>query len=254
MKVALTIAGSDPTGGAGLQVDLKVFNAYGIYGISVPSVLTAQNTKTVLDIYELPANFFSLQMQGLLQDIIPDATKTGMLYDPEIIRITAQMVRAFDLRHLVIDPVTVSSTGTALIKDKALETLKKELFPLAEVITPNIYEASLLGGIKIEDEEDMKKAAKILKDSGAQTVVITGGHLSDRTIDILYDGVEFLRIEGNKMPGEYHGTGCVYSAALTANLALGQDIKTAALNAKGVVDKAIMSSLRLGNGLSLLNL
>lgn len=254
MKIALTIAGSDSTGGAGLQVDLKTFKSLGVCGVSVITVLTAQNTEGVFDIYDLPSGFFSTQLDVLLRDIRPDASKSGMLYSTETIKIVAEKIKQYSLKNFVIDPVTVSSTGVSLIKELALEAMKHYLFPLARVITPNIYEASLFTGINIQDEKDMKKAAARLKEFGPETVIITGGHLQGRALDLFFDGEDFLSLEKEKLEGDYHGTGCVFSSAITANLALGYNVREAAVKAKEFVWKAMESAVSVGKGLKILNL
>ena len=254
MKTALTIGGSDPTGGAGIQADLKTFKSFGVYGLSIPTALTAQNTNGVTDIYDLPSGFFSNQLDTLLKDIQPDALKTGMLSSSEIVKPIAEKIKQYSLKNLVIDPVTVSSTGVPLVNDKALEFMKDYLFPLAKVITPNIYEASLFTGINIQDEEDMKKAAIKLKGFGPETIIITGGHLERQTIDLLlYEG-EFLSLQREKIEGEYHGTGCVFSSAITACLALGYDVREATVKANEFVWKAIKSAVFIGKGMKILDI
>ena len=254
MKTALTIGGSDPTGGAGIQADLKTFKSFGVYGLSIPTALTAQNTNGVTGIYDLPSGFFSNQLDTLLKDIKPDALKTGMLSSSEIIKIIAEKIKQYSLKNLVVDPVTVSSTGVPLVNDNALEFMKDYLFPLAKVITPNIYEASLFTGINIQDEEDMKKAAIKLKGFGSETVIITGGHLERQTIDLLlYEG-EFLSLQREKIEGEYHGTGCVFSSAITACLAFGYDVRETSVKANEFVWKAIKSAFSIGKGMKILNI
>ena len=254
MKTALTIGGSDPTGGAGIQADLKTFKSFGVYGLSIPTALTAQNTNGVTGIYDLPSGFFSNQLDTLLKDIKPDALKTGMLSSSEIIKIIAEKIKQYSLKNLVIDPVTVSSTGVPLVNDKALEFMKDYLFPLAKVITPNIYEASLFTGINIQDEDDMKKAAIKLKGFGSETVIITGGHLERQTIDLLlYEG-EFLSLQREKIEGQYHGTGCVFSSAITACLAFGYDVRETSVKANEFVWKAIKSAFSIGKGMKILNI
>lgn len=254
MKIALTIGGSDPTGGAGIQADLKTFKSFGVYGLSIPTALTAQNTNGVTGIYDLPSGFFSNQLDTLLKDIKPDALKTGMLSSSEIIKIIAEKIKQYSLKNLVVDPVTVSSTGVPLVNDKALEFMKDYLFPLAKVITPNIYEASLFTGINIQDEEDMKKAAIKLKGFGSETVIITGGHLERQTIDLLlYEG-EFLSLQREKIEGQYHGTGCVFSSAITACLAFGYDVRETSVKANEFVWKAIRSAFSIGKGMKILNI
>jgi len=253
LKTALTIAGSDPTGGAGLQADLKTFKAMGVYGLSVPSVLTAQNTEGVYSIREIPADFFTAQIDTLLKDIRPDALKTGMLYSPEIVDIIAGKIREYSLRNIVVDPVTVSSTGVMLVRDGVLDAVKKVLFPLARVITPNIYEASVLTGMDIKDDKDIREAMVKLRDFGSETVVLTGGHMEEKAVDILFDGNDFLYIESVKLEGEFHGTGCVFASVITACLALGHDIRESFIRAKEFVENAIKSSVSLGAGMKILN-
>lgn len=253
-RTALTIAGSDPTGGAGFQSDLRAFDRLGVYGLSIPAVLTAQNTEGVYGIHEIPENFISKQLDILLRDIRPDALKTGMLYNAETVTAVARKVREYSLSNLVIDPVTVSSTGVQLLEDRGLEIMTERLFPLSRVITPNIYETSVLTGREISDEKSMKEAAAWLKDLGCEAVIITGGHRKDKAVDMLFDGNEFMYLENELLEGEFHGTGCLFSSALTACLALGLDLKGAFIKAKDTVWKAITSSAAAGKGMKILNI
>ncbi len=252
-NIALTIAGSDPSGGAGLQADLRTFSAMGVYGLSVPSVLTAQNTEGVTGIREIPSEFIEKQLDVLLSDIGPDALKTGMLYATDIVSIIARMVQDYGLSRLVIDPVTISSTGVMLIEEKGLDVIEKILFPLAKVITPNIYEAGVFINSEITSEKDMKEAAVKLKGLGPGSVIITGGHLEDSAIDLLFDGEEFLTLENEMLEGEFHGTGCVFSASLTACLALGYDMKESFIKAKDFTYRAMKNAIDVGRGMKLLN-
>lgn len=254
MKTALTIAGSDPTGGAGLQADLKVFYHFGVYGLSAVSALTAQNTFEVNSISKVDEGFLAEQLNTLLSDIRPDALKTGMLFSTGAIKVLAGIIRGYDLQNLVIDPVTISSSGTSLIEDGALDAIKDELFPLAKVITPNIYEASAISGINIENEDDMEKAAIKLKGLGVEIVIITGGHMKKETLDLIYDGNKFTRLRGKKTKGEYHGTGCAFSAAITALLARGLSVSESAKKAKEFVALAIENARDIGKGMRLLNI
>ncbi len=260
-KIALTIAGTDPTGGAGLQVDLKVFNRFNVYGVSAVSAITAQNTYEVKAIKEVDDSFFEEQLEVLLSDIRPHALKTGMLFSSGAVRTVAKVIKGFDLQNLVIDPVTVSSTGTMLIQEEAINELKMQLFPLARVITPNIREASIFSKVNIVSERDIEKAAIELKKLGPEIVIITGGHLQELkgitvnyTFDVIYDGKNLERITGKKIRGEYHGTGCVFSAALTACIAKGMTVNTAAKKAKDFVQNAIKNSLDMGKGMRLLSI
>ncbi|MDI6889950.1 MAG: bifunctional hydroxymethylpyrimidine kinase/phosphomethylpyrimidine kinase [Thermodesulfovibrionales bacterium] len=251
MKIALTIAGSDPTGGAGLQADLRVFRAFEVHGLSVVSAITAQNTKAVDFVFPVERDFLEKQLHVLLPDIRPDALKIGMLYSRWAVELVAEILKEYSLGNLVIDPVTVSSSGISLIENGTLDSLKERLFPLSKIITPNIYEASVLTGIIIEDKKDMEKAAKVLKDMGPEVVVITGGHLEEVALDLFYDG-NFHDIEGLKIEGEYHGTGCAFSAAVTASLALGYIPLESVRRAKEFMDKTIKKAHHPGKGMGLL--
>ena len=254
MKSALTIAGSDPTGGAGFQADLKVFRAFGVHGLSIPAALTAQNTSGIGRIFPVERDFFRAQMDELLGDMRPDALKTGMLYSVWAVEAVAGMIREHSLANLVVDPVAVSSSGTGLVDDGTLDMIRDTLFPLARVITPNIYEASVFTGLNIEDETDMKEAALRLKEMGPEVVVVTGGHLERVTLDLYYDGNVFHDLEASKLPGEYHGTGCAFSAAITACLASGHTPLESARKAKEFVTEAIRKAYHLGRGMGLLYL
>jgi hydroxymethylpyrimidine/phosphomethylpyrimidine kinase len=272
MKIALTIAGSDPTGGAGLQLDIKVFKHFGVYGLSAVSALTAQNTYEVNDIYSIDKKFMEKQLSILLSDIRPDAIKTGMLFSIDVIKTVVKFIKGLDLQNVIIDPVTVSSTGTNLFEEGALKVLIEELFPLSYVITPNIYEASIISGINILTEEDMKRAAMELKKMGPENIIITGGHFrevrrqrtenrkqktenigSEETLDLIYDGESFYRISGKKIKGDYHGTGCAYSAAITACIAKGFSLTESARRAKAFVEESIKNAHSMGKGMRLLN-
>lgn len=254
MKSVLTIAGSDPTGGAGFQADLKVFRAFGVHGLSIPAALTAQNTTGVGLILPIEKDFFLKQLDILMEDIGPEAMKTGMLYSSAVVELVASRIEDFSLANLVVDPVTVSSTGTGLVENGTLDKIRDLLFPLARVITPNIYEASVLSGTNIEDEKDMEKAARRLKEMGPEVVVITGGHLERLTLDLYYDGNVFHGLEASKIEGEYHGTGCVFSAAIAASLALGHAPLESVRRAKEFVTEAIKKAYHVGKGMGILNI
>ncbi|PKL51619.1 MAG: bifunctional hydroxymethylpyrimidine kinase/phosphomethylpyrimidine kinase [Nitrospira bacterium HGW-Nitrospira-1] len=250
MKKALTIAGFDPSGGAGIQADLKVFHALGIYGLSVASSLTAQNTEGVRDIMSVPDRFVKKQLTALLSDLIPEATKTGMLYSEANVAAVAHIIEKYSLKNIVVDPVMVSSSGKKLVEKNTLVVMKKKLFPFSTVITPNIYEAAVLSGINIKNMADMEKAAVCLRDSGPENVIITGGHLEDFALDVLYDG-SFHYLKSRKVIGEYHGTGCAFSAALTAMLAKGYSVLRSAKEAKRFMNRAFKKSFSAGRGMKL---
>jgi len=251
MKTALTIAGSDPTGGAGLQADLKVFRAFEVHGLSVVSAITAQNTKGIDFVLPVERDFFEKQLHTLLSDVRPDAIKIGMLYSTWAVELISDIFKKYSLSDLVIDPVTVSSSGKSLVAEGSLDALREQLFSISKVITPNIYEASVLTGIRIEDKRDMEEAAKALKDMGPEVIVITGGHLEEIALDLYYDG-EFHDVEADKIKGEYHGTGCAFSAAITASLALGHTPLESVRRAKEFINKAIKKAYHPGKGMGLL--
>ncbi len=254
MKIALTIAGSDPSGGAGIQADLKVFSRFAVYGLSALSAVTAQNTLKVSAIERIEGPFLYEQLNTILADIRPGALKTGMLLSADAVKSVAKVVTEFDLQNLVVDPVILSSSGTSLLEKKAVDVMREELFPLAKVITPNFMEASTLTGIAVSDEETMEQAAIALKRIGPEVVIITGGHLEGETLELLYDGKAFHRFRGRKIPGEFHGTGCAFSAAVTASLANGASVIDATSAARAFVIEAIESAFTLGKGMRLLNL
>ncbi len=262
MKTALTIAGSDPTGGAGIQADIKVFNHFGVYGLSAVAALTSQNTYEVNAILKVDGIFLEKQINTLVSDIRPDAVKTGMLFSIEAIKVVAKIIRGYEFENLVIDPVTISSTGANLMEDGALDILKEELFPLAKVITPNIYEAAAISGINIESEKDIERAAMKLKQFGPETVIITGGHFDSvgerrtsgrKTLELVYNGKNVNIIGGEKIKGEYHGTGCAFSAAITACLAKGMTVIEAVKKTKKFMNAAIKNAHTIGKGMRLLD-
>ena len=250
MKKALTIAGFDPSGGAGLQADLKVFQILGVYGLSAVAALTAQNTRGVDSVEPVSRQFLKKQLDLLLSDLVPDATKMGMLLTEDNVRVVAHIIRKYSLRNLVLDPVMISSSGKRLAQRNVPKLLREAILPLCKVITPNIHEASILAGLKIRSQEEMKKAAVILKDAGPDMVIITGGHLEGLAIDVMYDG-SFHYLKARKRPGEFHGTGCTFSAAITAFLAQGCASLDAAKKAKEFMAKAFQRTIGTGSGMKL---
>ncbi len=254
MHYVLTIAGSDPTGGAGLQADLAVFRALGIHGLSVPVALTAQNTQGVRSTLGVDAGFVRLQIKCLLEDIKPGALKTGMLHNAGAVQAACEAVDKFSLVNLVVDPVCVSSSGYRLLDEAGIELMKSALFSRATVVTPNIPEAELITGMSISTIDDMTLAGGIMLDMGAGAVVVKGGHLAGSPVDIYIDREGIRRIEGERIEGRYHGTGCVYSAALAGYLAIGQTPYEAALKAKEFITSAIKRAFRPGGGSSIMGL
>ena len=239
----LTIAGSDSGGGAGIQADLKTFSALGCYGMSVITALTAQNTRGVSGIHPIPPSFAAEQMAAVFSDIGADAVKIGMLYSAELIEVVADQLSALGARNIVLDPVMVAQSGDKLLQDEAIEAIKKYLLPLADVVTPNIPEASVLLDQRLENLEDMQAGAKALAAFGSQSVLIKGGHLSEGdSTDLLYLSGEdrFVFLEGERIETRNnHGTGCTLSSAIASYMARGLSIEEAAGEAKKYISKAI---------------
>src|SRR5512139_254445 len=228
MKRILTIAGSDSGGGAGIQADLKAITLLGGFGMSALTALTAQNTVGVQAIHEVPASFVESQIDSVLSDIGADAIKTGMLANAEIIEVVAKKIRQYRVKKVVVDPVMVAKSGDALLREDAREALIKRLLPLAMVATPNLPEASVLAGLKVNSMEGMKKAAYRIQRLGARTVVVKGGHLRGKAVDLLYDGKQFLDIEGPRIETRNtHGTGCTFASAIATLIARGELIPEA---------------------------
>jgi hydroxymethylpyrimidine/phosphomethylpyrimidine kinase len=250
MRRALTIAGSDSGGGAGIQADLKTFTAFQVYGLSVLTAITAQNTLGVQGVETLPPDFVALQIRSVLSDIGADAGKTGMLATKEIVAAVAEGVREFQLPNLVVDPVMVSATGHRLLDEDAVEAVKTLLFPLATVVTPNLDEATILWGEKVNDLNGMKEAAKAIEALGPRYVLVKGGHLSGPKIfDVLYDGKRFEVWDTPKIPTEHtHGSGCTISAAIAAGLAKGHKVKEAVDTAQRYIHAAIRTAVKIGKG------
>ena len=247
---ALTIAGSDSGGGAGIQADLKVFFALGCHGLSAQTALTAQNTVGVTGIFEVPGEFVIQQVDAVATDIGVDAAKTGMLASSSIVEAVAKAVEAHDIRNLVVDPVSVSKHRDQLLADEAVDSLKARLFPLAALVTPNLYETSLLVDRDVKTLDEMKTAAEELHALGPSAVLVKGGHLArNDAVDVFFDGRSMVEIAGPRYDTQdTHGTGCALSAAVTARLAQGDVLVEGVRFAKHYVAGAIKNSLRLGRG------
>ena len=252
MKKILTIAGSDSGGGAGIQADLKTITVLGGYGASIITALTAQNTLGVHGVMEVPVDFIRRQMDVVLSDIGADAAKTGMLAGAEAVRCVAQGIRDHQLETLVVDPVMVAAGGDPLLPRDAVETLKAELLPLARLVTPNLYEASILCGHAVTTLEDMKAAAQEIHKLGPQMVLVKGGHLEnpgDRAVDVLFDGRSHEVFDAPRIKTDNtHGTGCTLSAALAVFLAQGHAPAEAVHRAKAFLTAALAASLSIGRG------
>ncbi len=253
MKRALTIAGSDSGGGAGIQADLKTFAALGVYGMSAITALTAQNTRAVKGVHAVPPQFVGLQIDAVVEDIGVDAVKTGMLSSSAIIEVVAEKIKEHRLTPLVVDPVMVAKSGDALLEPAARNALIGSLLPLATVVTPNLPEAEVLCGFPITDMEGMRKAARAIRALGPACVVVKGGHLAgtDSSTDLFFDGERFEELSGTRVrTTNTHGTGCTFASAIAARLALGDDVRTAVQAAKRYVSALLAASadLRIGHG------
>jgi hydroxymethylpyrimidine/phosphomethylpyrimidine kinase len=250
--VALTIAGSDSGGGAGIQADIKAMEANGVFATSALAAVTAQNTETVAEAHDLPPSLVAAQIDAVAEDMNVRAAKTGMLSAPGIIEAVADRVRAHSLRPFVVDPVMISKTGFKLLKDEAIDTLLDELLPLATLITPNVHEAAhLTGQDDPETVADLRRAAEALYEQGPDAVLVKGGHLADEdeAVDVLVDGTEERMFAAPRIDTEHtHGTGCTYASAIAANLAKGHDLYDAVDRAKRYVSGAIRHALPLGHG------
>lgn len=249
MKTCLTIAGSDSSGGAGIQADLKTMTVNGVYAMSVITALTAQNTQGVSGILDVSPEFITSQMDAVFTDIYPDAIKIGMVSSPEIVEAIAKSLENYEAKNIVLDPVMVATSGAVLLKEEAMDSLINRLIPLADVITPNIPEGEILAGMKIENEDDMKKAAEIIGEKYNCAVLLKGGHKVNDASDLLYRKGDFKwfiseRIDNNNT----HGTGCTLSSAIAANLAKGEDLNQAIKNAKEYLTGALRAGLNLGKG------
>jgi hydroxymethylpyrimidine/phosphomethylpyrimidine kinase len=250
LPTALTIAGSDSGGGAGIQADLKVFFALGCHGMSALTALTAQNTLGVTGIHEVPVDFVVAQIDAVCNDIGVDAAKTGMLATAPIVEAVADALEAHGIGRLVVDPVFVSKHRDSLLAADAVAALKERLFPLATVITPNLYETGALVGAEVSTLDEMKAAARDLLALGPKAVLVKGGHLPGaRAVDVFWDGRELVALDGVRFDTEdTHGTGCALSAGIAARLAHGDDVLTAVAFAKDFVAGAIERSIRIGKG------
>jgi len=245
----LTIAGSDPSGGAGIQADLKVITCLGCFGMSAITALTAQNTKGVFGVLPVPPDFVVRQIELCADDIGLDAAKTGMLCNAPIVRAVAATLRERDVRNLVVDPVMRSKSGHRLLDEEAEEALIAELLPLAAVVTPNLAEAERLAGVAVATGDDMRRAAEAIHRLGPGAVIVKGGHLGGDPTDLLFDGSTFVELPGERIvTRNTHGTGCCFSAALATELARGRPVHRAARRAKRFVTEAIRSAPDLGHG------
>lgn len=249
LYTALTVAGSDSGGGAGIQADLKTFSALGVFGMSVITAITAQNTCGVTNIRELDEEIIADQISAVFSDIPVNAVKIGMLANSRTITTVADCLMKFKAKNIVVDPVMISKSGSHLLRPEAIQALKDILFPLAKVVTPNLFEASEIVGFVVENRQGMEAAAKVIKDMGPEYVIIKGGHLVGDPCDLLYDGQTFIALTNERIETKHtHGTGCTFSSAVAAGLAQGVPIDEAVTKAKSYITMAITHGFALGKG------
>lgn len=247
---ALTIAGSDSGGGAGIQADLKTFFSLGVHGSSVITAITAQNTKEVTAVHNVPLDIITKQINAVLSDIGTDTVKIGMLSNSEIIKTVTMSLKKHNIKNIVLDPVMVAVSGAKLLQNDAIDSLKNDLIPIASVITPNILEAEILANFEIKTINDVKKAAQEILNLGCKSVLMKGGHLNienNLIIDIFYDGNDFIEIKNNRINKEGHGTGCTLSSAIAANIAKNMELKEAVINAINYVHGALEKGYKVGS-------
>lgn len=248
-RTALTIAGSDSSGGAGIQADIKTMEANNVYAMSAVTALTAQNTLGVQGVFAVTEECLRLQLESVFSDIFPDAVKIGMLAKKELARVSAECLEEYKADHIVIDPVMISSSGTPLLDAEAVQVLKTRLFPMAEVITPNLPEAEALTGFRITDRQVMERAAEFLAAEYGAAVVLKGGHAQGGADDLLCLDGKKIWIQGRRIENSNtHGTGCTFSSAIAAGLARGLDVESSVRQAKTYIQKAVEAGLNLGGG------
>ena len=249
MKTALTIAGSDSSGGAGIQADIKTMTANGVFAMSAITALTAQNTTGVTDIFETTPHFLAEQLDAVFTDIYPDAVKIGMVSSAELIGTIADKLQEYGARHIVVDPVMVATSGSKLLRDDAVDALTARLLPMAEVLTPNIPEAEILSGMSIKNAADMEKAAQTISEKYGCAVLCTGGHPINDADDLLWRSGAGKWFRGRRIDNpNTHGTGCTLSSAIASNLAKGYDLDTSVERAKAYISGALAAMLDLGHG------
>ena len=249
MKTALTIAGSDSSGGAGIQADIKTMTANGVFAMSAITALTAQNTTGVTDIFETTPHFLAEQIDAVFTDIYPDAVKIGMVSSAELIGTIADKLQEYGARHIVVDPVMVATSGSKLLRDDAVDALTARLLPMAEVLTPNIPEAEILSGMSIKNAADMEKAAQTISGKYGCAVLCKGGHQINDADDLLWRSGAGKWFRGRRIDNpNTHGTGCTLSSAIASNLAKGYDLDTSVERAKAYISGALAAMLDLGHG------
>lgn len=249
MKKVLTIAGSDCSGGAGIQADLKTFSAHGVFGMSVIVSVVAENTSRVIDIQDISPDMIKKQIDAVFEDIDVDAVKIGMLSEPCCMLAVVEKMNEYKPKNIVVDPVMYAKNGCPLMNPNAIDLLIEKVIPISDIITPNIPEAEKISSIEIRNIEDMKKASKIIYNMGPKNVLIKGGHSVGDAIDILFDGQNFYEFKTERINTKNtHGTGCTFSSAIASNLAVGKNMNEAVKNSKDYITMAIKHSLPIGKG------
>ena len=249
MLRVLTIAGSDPSGGAGMQVDLKVFADLGVYGLSAITNVTAQNSQGVQKINVVPPTVIRAQIDSVVRDIGVDACKVGMLYSPHTVSTVAERIARREIANVVVDPLVFAKDGSRLLSEQGVKRLRKELLPKTLIVTPNLADAEALSGRPVKNVDEMREAARAIFDMGSKFVLVKGGHLEGDPVDVLYDGGGFVELPGKRIAGTpMRGTGCIMSSAIAARLALGDNVAEACVFAKAYVEECIRRAVVLGKG------
>ncbi|MBP3330501.1 MAG: bifunctional hydroxymethylpyrimidine kinase/phosphomethylpyrimidine kinase [Clostridia bacterium] len=249
MKTMLSVAGSDSSGGAGIQADIKTALANGVYAMSVITSLTAQNTTKVIAIQEVTCDFLSAQLEAVFEDIFPDAVKIGMVSSPGMVKVIADKLKYYKAKNIVLDPVMVSTSGADLSSSDSVEAIKKYLLPICDLVTPNIPEAEVLSGIRINSSEDMVEGAKIIYENCCCDVLLKGGHRINDANDLYFDGDSFVWFSGRRIDNpNTHGTGCTLSSAIASNLAKGYGMHDSIRRAKEYISDSLSAFLNLGKG------
>lgn len=250
----LSIAGFDPTSGAGITADIKTAEAFRCYGLSAISAIVVQDSREVKETSAVRADVLKRQIELLLHDMEIQSAKIGVLPSAENVKTVAKSLSSHKVKHVVVDPIIASSSGYHFLDEEAIHALKKELLPVAEIVTPNIIEASILSGVKVVDLESMKRAAKEIFAFGVKHVVLKGGHLDERAMDLLYDGKRFHLFDSIKIKGDdFHGLGCAFSMAIACSLARGEEIHASVETAKKFISRLLSRPLRIGQGKSVLD-
>jgi hydroxymethylpyrimidine/phosphomethylpyrimidine kinase len=249
VKVALTIAGSDSSGGAGIQADLKVFADLGVYGVSAITAVTAQNSLGVQKVNKVPPRIVAAQIDSVTRDIGVDSCKIGMLYSQEVVSLVAERIERRNIPNVVLDPIVFAKDGTRLLHARAVQRMKRYLIPKCTLVMPNLAEAGILSGREVTSIDNAKDAARAIFDLGTKFVLIKGGHFADEPVDLLFDGTDFMEFHGKRVQDKnLHGTGCILSAAIAARLASGDNIPDAVGFAKDFITQALKNSIKFGIG------